>query len=105
MQNDIDINGEVAALIPWEEVEAMVRHWAATPDNGYLGDDYGYKTTLLFLLKNPQSDQLSSQIISKMKTDIPLLQKKKVSLAWDNNVPNRLIVHVDDKSVLIVLSR
>lgn len=103
MQTNLSMTDKVVTLASWEEVEKMIQHWSLISDNGYYGCDYGYNTTLLSLLKKPQSGQIADQIISKMKTDLPILQKKKLSLAWDKSVPNRLIVHVDQNSTVLVI--
>lgn len=101
MHTNLNISDEVVALVSWEEVEKMIKHWSLTPDNGYYGCDYGYNTTLLSALTKPQNDQVANQIILKIKTDLPILQKKQVSLAWNKSVPNRLIVHVDENSTVL----
>ena len=98
------LGGDLDFSLQWEEVGDIIRHWASCPDNGRLGSDYGYKTTLLSLLKEPQSEQASEQIILKMKADLPILSSKNISLTWSEHVPTQLTVYVDNDSTVIMLS-
>lgn len=97
------IGGDLVSSPPWEEVSDMIRHWSSCPDNGYLGSDYGYKTSLLSFLKEPQNDQVSRKIVEKMQADIPVLFGKDISLDWDNLIPEQLNVHVGNNLTVVLL--
>lgn len=53
------------------EVSDMVRHWLATPVNGYLGSSYG--NDVKSLLQQPQNTTLADSFLRKLVEDVPVL--------------------------------
>lgn len=49
----------------------MVKHWLATPVNGYLGSDYGQD--LKGLLQRPMADGMGDVVLQKLRNDVPVL--------------------------------
>lgn len=53
------------------EVTDMVRHWLATPVNGYHGSSYG--NDVKALLQQPQNAGLADGFLQKLIDDVPIL--------------------------------
>lgn len=57
--------------ITQQDIDAMIRHWLATPVGTYVGSDYGFdKHALLF---KPLSMSGYDEMIAKLKQDVPIL--------------------------------
>lgn len=83
--------------VNWDAIQDMIRHWLCTPENGYLGSDYGYKERISSIVQRPFTDALAQEVIAKMRIDIPPLDGKIVSVFWEG-YDNRLKVFVDSQS-------
>lgn len=59
------------AIFEARDVVEMVRHWLATPPNGFFGSGYG--ADLATLLLNPLSAPVADSFLNKLRQDIPLL--------------------------------
>ncbi len=55
------------------EIADMVRHWLATPVNGYLG--HGYGNDVKSLLQLPLNTPLADAFLQKLMTDVPILTR------------------------------
>ncbi|MEI6336871.1 MAG: hypothetical protein WCS87_20115 [Methylococcaceae bacterium] len=81
----------------------MIRHWLATKENVYLGSSYGTPSTIFKILQEPYSKSAAQSLIQKICIDIPLLDKRNISLLWTPGV-NELIVIIDENSTIYALS-
>lgn len=60
------------AQITQADIAAMVKHWLATPVEGYLGSPYG--SDVRSLLQRPQNDASAfREFMQKMFKDLPVL--------------------------------
>lgn len=53
------------------EIMLMIDHWLRTPQDSYLGSDYG--NSLKDILQSPQSAGLADSQIRKLINDVPIL--------------------------------
>lgn len=53
------------------EIADMVRHWLATPVNGYLGSSYGQDVKAL--LQQALHTGMADDFLQKLMTDVPVL--------------------------------
>lgn len=62
------------AQITGDDIQRMIRHWLMTPENGYLGSNYG--SNVRALLQRPQiGDQRRvDAFLAKLRADVPVLQ-------------------------------
>jgi hypothetical protein len=93
------------ATITANDVQGMVRHWLNTPVGGYLGSDYGQDTKSL--LQRPHADGMYDSFLSKMQSDIPVLQALppgSVNLYGIPSLPDRLDLVVDVAGQAIEIS-
>ncbi len=58
-------------MIKETDIVAMIDHWLRTPQDSYLGSDYG--NALKDILQSPQQSGLANEQIKKMIKDIPIL--------------------------------
>lgn len=79
-----------------------INHWLQVPENSYLGSGYGFKDKLSNFLNEPPNENVVNQIVSKMKTDIPNLENREVSINWAVGT-NRIIITVDEDTNLFDL--
>lgn len=87
------------ASINGDDLARMVRHWLATPVNGYLGSGYG--SDIHALLQQPQASGLGDEFIDKMMADIPILRqlpRGSVNVYFEEvgNDSKRLLIQVGD---------
>lgn len=67
------------------DIESMINHWISTPENGYLGSSYGYRSQLLQSTKSPPNKEATNELITKVKIDIPLLADADIHISWREN--------------------
>lgn len=60
------------ATTPIQFIFGQIDHWFKTPQNSYLGSNYG--VDLYQYLHKPMTSQFANDIIAKMRQDIPVLQ-------------------------------
>lgn len=68
-----------------QDIEGMINHWIATPENGYLGSSYGYRSQLFEAAKFPQSQEAANDLVKKIKIDISFLANADVKISWQEN--------------------
>jgi len=76
----------------------MINHWARTPENGYLGSDYGGSVILKKYLNEPQAE-LAINLIAKLQKDVPYFQSCAVSVKPQTE--NSLIITVDNEAAVV----
>lgn len=72
----------VASSSKFYELQERLAHWINTPENGYLGDDYGGKTVTLANAVHPASQKGAASIVAKLRSDIPELQASSIEASW-----------------------
>jgi hypothetical protein len=68
--------------IDWLEIQGMISHWLRTPENGYLGSNYGYRDRIIRIVQEPYNESSAQDIIVKMQQDIPALASQDVGVFW-----------------------
>jgi hypothetical protein len=68
--------------IDWLEIQSMIRDWLKTPNNGYLGSDYGYRDSIIRIVQEAYNESSAHDIIVKIQQDIPALSSQDVSIFW-----------------------
>ena len=63
--------------VGWNEVLRMIGHWAATPENGYLGSTYGGKGFVATLIHSPTAEA-HRLAVAKLQDDLPVLRGRGV---------------------------
>ena|SRR5437763_13266644 len=92
------------ANISKNDLVDMIRHWLATPPNGYLGSSYG--ADLKALLQNPLSTGVADSLLAKMRVDIPLvaaLPSSALNIYAVAEGPDKLTIQIDVAGELIPL--
>lgn len=85
----------MASILNSSEVQSMVRHWLATPSDGYLGSGYG--SSPLELLQKPMSSGVGDAFVQKMESDLRLvagLPRGAVNVFFENKGNDSKILHV-----------
>lgn len=95
----------VNTSILWNDVVRMINHWAATPENGYLGSDYGGGTVLNQYLNASSLEDNSKTLIKKLKKDVPYLEGLDVSVVLTNASCIQISVGSDSTIILMKSSR
>jgi hypothetical protein len=86
------------------DIEAQIQHWLSTQVDGYIGSTYG--TDITELLQNPMAAGLADAFLTKLRTDIPLLQllpANAVDLYYIDTAPDKrtLFISVAGRSIRI----
>lgn len=84
------------ANISKNDLVDMIRHWLATPPNGYLGSSYG--CDLNALLQNPMTNGIADSLLAKMRVDIPLvavLPSSSLNIYAVGSGPDKLTLYID----------
>jgi hypothetical protein len=76
---------EVTEITP-QDVARMVQHWLSTPENGFLGLDYGCNARELLHL--PMAAASADDVLIKMRSDIPILASADPGSVDVYEVPN-----------------
>ncbi len=82
----------------------MIRHWLATPPNGYLGSGYG--ADLKAFLQAPMSAGIADSLLAKMRVDIPLvaaLPTSSLNIYAVDDGPDKRTIYIDVAGELIPL--
>ncbi|AUZ05268.2 hypothetical protein ADP71_17410 [Vitreoscilla sp. C1] len=61
----------MANQITAQFILGQINHWIHTPQNAYLGSNYGID--LYQYLHKPMTHQMADEIIAKMRADVPVL--------------------------------
>ena len=61
----------------------MLAHWVNTPENGYLGSNYGYRERLRKLLAESPSAIAIEELQGKLRNDIPYFAEKHATVTWE----------------------
>ena len=86
-----------------DDVQEMLQHWVSTPENGYLGSNFGYHAQLLAAVTKPFDDDIALSIEKKLKNDIPFFKDKNVNINWsmDLEAPEIFIQLKGDEPFII----
>lgn len=90
--------------IDWEFIKRRLVHWLNTPDNGYSGSDYGYKDTILELIKNPPTQDAVLRVKSKMLIDLPFLKNRNAEVSWEAG-NEEILISIDGNQAAFHLSK
>ncbi|MCQ8128330.1 hypothetical protein [Methylomonas rivi] len=80
--------------VGWSDIKEQINYWLKVPENAVLGSGFGFRDKLTNFLKEPPNDSVVNEIVYKMKTDLPVLKEKIVSIDWVVGV-NRFVITVD----------
>ena len=56
-----------------DDIKRMIKHWLATPPNGYVGVSYGRNPKEL--LNHPMDDDTADTLLQWMREDMPILKQ------------------------------
>ena len=84
MNTEVDIN----------EIHGMVSHWLNTPENGYLGNNYGSNCLRIIGAIKAGNDKEIDDEIKKIKIDVPALHGHTVSISGDDT-QNSIVICID----------
>jgi hypothetical protein len=79
-----------------QDLQGMVSHWLGCRPNGYLGSDYG--SGVADLLQTPTNGGAADDLITKLRTDIPLvgaLPADTLGLYAQPDGPDRLRIYIE----------
>lgn len=82
----------------------MIRHWIATPPNGYLGSGYG--SDLKAMLQNPMKTGIADSLLAKLRVDIPLvaaLPPSALNIYAVDDGPDKRTIYIDVAGQMITL--
>ena len=66
-----------------KDVPEMLAHWVGTPENGYLGSNYGYRGRLRSLLAEPPSAAACEEVQQKLRSDVSYFAEKQATVTWE----------------------
>lgn len=92
------------ANISKNDLVDMIRHWLATPPNGYLGSGYG--CDLNALLQSPMTSGIADSLLAKMRVDIPLvatLPSSSLNIYAVDAGPDKRTIYIDVAGEMIPL--
>lgn len=90
----------VNTSIMWEDVISMINHWSTTPENRYLGSDYGGAIVISNYVEASNEDN-ANILILKLKKDIPYLKAFNVSVELKSMCSIQFSVGSDSTIILI----
>ena len=82
----------------------MIRHWIATPPNGYLGSSYG--SDLKAMLQTPLRTGIADAVLSKLRADIPLvaaLPRSALNIYAVDEGPDKRVIYIEVAGQMIAL--
>lgn len=78
------------------EIMKMIDHWLQTPQDGYLGSDYG--NNLKEVLQTPHAAGLANAQVKKLIRDVPILSilpRSSINLYTVDVPPDKVYILID----------